>query len=386
MSKRNIYIMYVISLLQGMVFYGPIATLYRQAEGVMILEITIIESISLALCLLFELPWGVLADRIGYKKTMLICCGLYFISKIIFWQATGFWGFLAERCLLSVVIAGLSGVDTSILYLSCDKKNSQQVFGIYEGLGTTGLLFAAFIYSVIVGEQYKFAAILTMISYGIAAFLAFFLQEVKGEDGSDSSVKEFMGLLKETITNKYLLLFLIGIAVFNETHQTITVFLNQLQYIRVGLNEVMIGYIYITVTVIGLCGVFSEKVTKKLGRTGLMRICYLAAILACVCLGVTKRAWLSIAGIIVLRIVFSLAQPLQTELQNEQVTTVNRATALSINAVIIDSIGIGTNIVFGALAEESLISAFLVGAVLCVGGLALFEVWSRGTKKKYLAT
>ncbi|MDE7113205.1 MAG: MFS transporter [Acetatifactor sp.] len=88
--KRNIYIMYAIALLQGMVFYGPIATLYRQAQGVSVLQITIIESISLALCLLLEFPWGVLADKIGYRKTMIICNLLYFISKIVFWQASGF--------------------------------------------------------------------------------------------------------------------------------------------------------------------------------------------------------------------------------------------------------------------------------------------------------
>lgn len=381
MFRRNIYIMYIIALLQGMVFYGPIATLYRQAEGVSILEITIIESISLALCLLFELPWGVIADKIGYRRTMLICCGLYFVSKIIFWQATGFFGFLLERCLLSVVIAGLSGVDTSVLYLSCEKDKSQHVFGIYEGLGTAGLLFAAFIYSIAVGTNYKLAGFLTMISYGIAFVLAFFLQEVKAEEEINASTGEFISLLKETLANKYLLLFLIGIAVFNETHQTITVFLNQLQYVRAGISEVSMGYIYIAVTVIGLCGVFSAKVTDKIGKIELMRICYMAAILACISLAATNRAWLSVGGIIILRITFSLAQPLQTELQNEQITTVNRATALSINAVIIDSIGICTNVVFGALAKTNLILAFVFGAVLCTAGLVWFEVWRRGTKK-----
>lgn len=40
-----------------------------------------------------------------------------------------------------------------------------------------------------------------------------------------------------------------------------------------------------------------------------------------------------------LRISFSLFQPLQTELQNRQISTDNRATALSVNAVIIDSVG-----------------------------------------------
>lgn len=71
--KKNIYLMYAIALLQGMVFYGSIATLYRQASGITIFQITLIESISYILCILFEIPWGIVADKIGYKKTMIFC-------------------------------------------------------------------------------------------------------------------------------------------------------------------------------------------------------------------------------------------------------------------------------------------------------------------------
>ena len=90
--KKNLYVLYAMALLQGMVFYGPIATLYRQAQGVTVFEITVIESISLALCILLEIPWGMIADKIGYRKTMIFCSFLYFISKIVFWQATGVGG------------------------------------------------------------------------------------------------------------------------------------------------------------------------------------------------------------------------------------------------------------------------------------------------------
>ena len=61
------------------------------------------------------------ADKIGYKKTMCFCCALYFSSKLVFWKADVFAEFLLERVMLSIVIAGLSGVDSSILYLSCNK-------------------------------------------------------------------------------------------------------------------------------------------------------------------------------------------------------------------------------------------------------------------------
>lgn len=375
MLKKNIYLMYAISCLHGMVFYGPIATLYRQMQGVTVFEITLIESISLALCLLLELPWGIIADRIGYKRTMMICCLLYFISKIIFWRAGSFVLFLLERILLSVVIAGLSGVDTSILYLSSRKGDSQKVFGIYNGLSTTGLLAAAFIYSALIGDDYRLAGFMTVISYGIAALLSLFLTEVK-EDASDrTSARQFCTCLRQTLSDKYLILLLFGIAFLNETHQTVTVFLNQLVYTRVGISNRVIGYLYIIATIAGMCGVFSSALTRKTGKTALIRVCFLSASAACVLLALTDSIPGAVLGILILRIAFSLFSPLQTQIQNDQISTANRASALSINAVMIDSAGIGTNLIFGALAERNLMWALLFGALLCFCGLILLELF-----------
>ena len=68
------------------------------------------------------------------------------------------------------------------------------------------------------------------------------------------------------------------------------------------------------------------------------------------------------------------------DLQNKQVFTKNRATALSMNAIIMDSVGVGTNVVFGYLAEYSITFAFLLGAGLCLGGLIMFFMWYRNQK------
>ena len=368
MKNKNIYLMYAIGLLQGMVFYGPIATLYRQAQGVSVLQITIIESISLILCLLLEFPWGMIADKIGYKRTILFCCVLYFLSKIVFWQASGFGGFLLERVMLSVVIAGLSGVDSAFLYLSCQKGESQKVFGIYNSLGTAGLLFASLLFSLFVGSNYRLAGFLTVISYGLSALLAMGLTEVKREKEKASGTESLLLPLKQIFKNKNILLFLIGIALLNETHQTVTVFLSQLQYERCGLTISAMGYIYILVTVAGLCGAWSFGLAKKLGDFRLTVFLYAVAAISCILLAVTDSPWLSVIGILTLRIAFSLFQPLQTELQNRQIHAENRATALSVNAVIIDSVGAGTNIAFGTLAEKSLFTTFLFGAGLCMLG------------------
>ena len=244
--KKNIIVMYAISLLQGMVFYSAVATMYRQAVGLTVFQITLIESISLALSLMFEMPWGIVADKIGYKQVMLICNILYFISKLVFWKANGFGMFLIERIMLGIISSGLSGVDMSILYLSSSKEEAQKVFGIYEALMTAGMLIASVVYSLLIAGDFRLAALLTVGSYGLAMVCTFFLQEVKRPTQEEEKpYKAFWEITKDILHRKELLLLLIGIALLSECHQTITVFLSQLQYVRAGMNDQMIGWAYI---------------------------------------------------------------------------------------------------------------------------------------------
>ncbi len=377
--KKNIYIMYAIALLQGMVFYSPIATLYRQAQGVTVFQISVIESISLALSILLEIPWGIVADRIGFRKTMIFCSWLYFVSKIVFWKADGFGGFLAERVMLSVVLAGFSGVDSSILYLSCNGADSQKVFGIYNSAGMAGLLTAAAVFSVFVKDNYALAGFLTVVSYGLAALLSLGLAEVNPAKSEQHQPEPFKATFQNTLRNRTLLLFLIAGALLSEAHQTITVFLNQLQYERCGLNSSAMGFIYIIAAILGMLGVYSSAVTRRAGvHRSYLLFCGLA-VMSCLTLGLTKNAVPSIINILTLRISNTLFEPFQSELQNRQITTKNRATALSIHAMFTDCIAIGTNLVFGILSDWGLSAAFLFGAGICTLSMVLFSHWQKST-------
>lgn len=382
--KKNIYLMYAIVFLQGMVFYGPIATLYRQVNGISVFQITFIESISYILCILFEIPWGIIADKIGYKKTMCFCCILYFVSKLVFWKADVFAEFLLERILLSIVIAGFSGVDSSILYLSCDKGKSQKVFGIYNVLGTIGMLLASFIFTVFVDDNYRLAALLTVISYGAAALLSLFISEVKCEEKRKICLKEFKTILGRIVGNKSLMCFLIAVAFITQTHQTITVFLNQIKYEQCGLSASSIGFVYIVVTLVGMFGIYSDVLTRKKGTKYTGFSIFTIVILSCVLLAITNSAMISVSAVLILNLANSLFQPLQMEEQNKQVISSNRATELSIYAIIIDSICAGTSVMFGALAKFSLKQAFLFGAVLSLVGLVLFITWYRSRESKII--
>lgn len=370
--QRNIRLLYGIALLQGMVFYGPIATLYRQAHGLGLLEISVIETISLVLGLVLEVPWGAAADRIGYRRTMVLCCWLYFVSKLVFWRADGFGGFLAERVLLSVVTAGLSGVDESILYLSCPPEARQRTFGVYGSMQMAGLLIASAVFSLGIREDYAGAALLTAGSYALAALLSLGLREVRVAE-APSEREGFGQTLRLTLHDGRLLLFLVGAALLTEVHQTVTVFLSQPQYARCGLDDAAMGGLYIAATLLGLLGRWSAAVTERMGLRRALLAFSAAPALACTALAWGDAAGVAAAGILTLRLSNVWFQPLRMTLQNRMIRSRNRATALSVQAMLQGAVGAGVSLLLGALGQRSLPLAFWAAAGLCAGALALLR-------------
>ena len=147
------------------------------------------------------------------------------------------------------------------------------------------------------------------------------------------------------------------------------------------MSTSLISIVYTVMMVFGLLGIFSAKFTRLTGEKRMMYLCFSVAALCCLVLAVDKRAWSSIVAVIMLRVTFEVMQPLQTELQNRQVASNERATALSINAIIIDCSGAGISVLFGMIAEKNLSVAFLFGFGLCFIGMFLFHLSGRSGAK-----
>lgn len=379
MLKRNIYLLYGIALLQGLVFYSPVATLYRQAAGVTMLQISVIESISLFLSLLLEMPWGVVADRIGYRNTMIFCGGLFFLSKIIFWKADEFSWFLLERILLAVVISGLSGVDSALLHLSCPQEQERKVFAVYTNLGTVGLLLAAMLFSLFIGDDYRLAGAWTVVSYGAAMLLSLFLWEPEHTAVESKCRGKLIQVILSVLKRPRLLLLLLAFGLFNETVQNITVFLNQLQYERAGISANLMGFLMMGVTAFSLLGVFSPKLVEKVGERRTVLVLFAVGAASCGTLALTVSPMLSVVCVAVLALAGSSLSPIQAVAENRQVLTDNRATELSVYAMLLDTCAIGTSVMFGKAADISLQGALWIACALCVLGIVLY--WAAMAKQ-----
>ena len=379
--KIGIPLFCATAFLQGMVFYGPIATLYRQARGVSVFQITLIESISLACLIALEIPWGYVADRIGYRRTLAACNVLYFLSKIVFWRAEGFGGFLLERLMLSVVLSGFSGCDSAYLFSLAGEGESQKAFGAYEASATAGLVAASLLFSTAVGGDFDAAGFLTVLSYGAAMILTFFLPEVPPPARRSAGFGARAGeAAREVWDNRRFLLFLAAAALLTESNQTITVFLSQLQYVRAGIPARAMGYLFIPLTLMGLFAARSHRLTARLGEGRALSGLFLLGALSCGLLAVTGSPVLSVAGILALRLSASVFAPIGMEVQNRQVRSCGRATMLSVYSSVMNLVAVGTGLIFGRLAEEGVGRAMAAGAGFCLTGLLLYTLWRRLTE------
>lgn len=370
--KNNIKLMYGIAFLQGLVFYAPIAALYRTSAGLSLFDISLIESISYVLMIVFEIPCGVLADRIGYRRTMIICNLLYFLSKIVFWKAYTFGMFLTERILISVVFAGLSGVDTSILYLSAEEGQSQKAFSIFGTLGTMGMIAASFICAASVGTNYRFAGWLTIFPYALAAVLPFFLHEVKQQEEQKQTMHHVLAVLRETVHDRRFLLLIISGGLLSETAHMVTVFLNQPKYTETGMDASAISLVYIVMMLVGLLEAYSARFAKRTGKRMAGIILFACAMAASIMLAFASEAYMAVISIGIVNIVYAMFQPLFSACEHDAAASADRATVISAGALIADAVAVVIDLVMGQLADVSLMLSFLAGGAFLLAGSVLF--------------
>lgn len=371
-KKVNVYLMYAIVFLQGLVFYGPVATLYRVSRGLSMSDTFIIESIYMVLALSFEVPWGWFADRFGYKTTLIISNILLFISKIVFFTAHSFFMFLLERVLMAVAFAGISGCDIALLYSSVENKDAEKVFGIYTAASSSGYLLASLISTVMVMKSIDTTVMYSIFPYGIAAVLTLFIENTVIIDKEKPNIR---ASFNDLLSNKMILLLVLSCSFAGEVTHSIVVFLNQLQYLRSGIS---IRYFGVLAAFIGLASLLSSRsfiLTNRFGEKKTVQGLLTILLSCCILLIFTSNPVISILLIAALQGSFSTMQPVIMNIENRTVSTCNRATVLSMYAMIGDIASSIANLSIGKSADYSAATAFITCSIIAAAGAILAVVY-----------
>ena len=329
-----------------------------------------------------EVPWGWFADRFGYKKTLLLVNGLFFVSKIVFFTAHSFTGFLTERIMLSFVFAGLSGCDTALLYSSSEAASRDKVFGQYSAIGTAGFLAASLLSTVIIQSPLDASVIdktgfYTILPYAAAFLLTFFLAEVPKEQHERPKLLQSVG---KALKNPSVLGIVIAVSLSREIYQAVTVFLNQAQYLKSGIDVRWFGLLLVFMQVGKLLAVKAHWVTEKLSARKAVLAMLTLITASTFLLYSTNTPVFSILGILFISIGMAVLEPIAMIIENRSLTDIDRATVLSVYAMIGEIMAAGINPVIGRAADNSLGTALLL--CTAIGGVAIMVFMMSARKER----
>lgn len=370
-ARRACVLMCLIAFLQGFVLYAPVAALYRTSAGLTLTQIALLESLSYVLTVALEVPLGALCARIGYKRMLVLVNFVFFASKLVFWRAYGFGMFLAERVLMSVVSAGLSGCDDAYLYLAAGPEEAQRAFGRYSVSGTVGLLASSAAFTLLFSDAWRAAALWTAVFYGAAAACALALPDVPASKADRAPLAaQLRGIADNLRAQPRVGLLLAADVLLTISGQTVTVFYSQLLYKRCGVPDAWLGALYVLLTLCALSAGASWRAARRLKKRFGPRVFLLGAA-GCFAAGFARGPVLCAAGVFALQFAWYAWQPYSARLQNDSVADGARSVILSGYSMAQNLGTSGLSLALGAVADVQLTGALALAGGLCALGAAL---------------
>ena len=99
----------LLSFFDGLVFFAPVSLLVRTTAGISAGQFFLLQAVISAASLVGEMPCGRLTDRIGYRNTIRLCEGCFFLARALLLIA-----FLTRSLPLFVLEAAVEGLAISL--------------------------------------------------------------------------------------------------------------------------------------------------------------------------------------------------------------------------------------------------------------------------------
>jgi MFS family permease len=131
---RNPYLLVCTSGLRAALFPIPVITLFWKDEiGMSLVEIMWLQAIFGAVVVLFEFPTGYIADRLGYRLSLLVGAVFWVFGWIAYAIGDTFGAMVVAEVLLGVGFAFTSGADSALLFVSLEPEGDLAGYRRWEG-------------------------------------------------------------------------------------------------------------------------------------------------------------------------------------------------------------------------------------------------------------
>lgn len=197
--KANIWKLYAIRFFYNLIPAYVIERLFWEQRGMTIQMVVYTEIIFAITVVFLEVPTGIIADRWGRKKMIVLSAVLECFMFLILVFAAQFWHFAAAIFLAGIARSASSGSENALLYDSLLENGKEQDFEKYLGrlnvCDFTAAILAALCGSVLANRfGFEFNYWLSFFSMFAAVSVSFMLVEpaIKNKFDGAIEIKEYM--------------------------------------------------------------------------------------------------------------------------------------------------------------------------------------------------
>lgn len=217
-------------------------------HGLSTSEIFLLQSIFSAAYLLWEIPSGIVADRLGRARSIKISAPIAAVGMIAYGMSGEFWQFVVCELILAVANGLISGVDTALLVdsLKADGRSKDYV-RVQQRIDGLGFASTAVAVPLAIGLVHFLGISSTLIADGVVTLLgAFFVMRLveapRTNGGQDKLRRSTWKALHELVSSVHVR-WIITLRTALSTATYLGFWLAPLYYTQLGIPVVLFGAI-----------------------------------------------------------------------------------------------------------------------------------------------
>jgi len=367
----------------------PAQTLFLVAKGLSFGEIMWLESFLMIGLMLFEVPTGIIGDKVGRKWSIIFGDLVWILSWIPWFWADGFWGFALCFFLAGVSIAFESGSDQALVYDQLvalgQEKKMQKVYGYYLAIFPLAAAAAGLIGGWIAinhdMKSFYFLYMLIMVAQVVGMIIMLTVKEPrrsyageKIEHKPESGIKMFVDGAKIILGNKKMKKILY-LKLLTTPFSIILFYAFQPYFLQAGVDSGWYGpAIFVSSLLTVLTKLYAHKLEEWWGvEKAVVIVSVFPALMWTVMALVFDPVW-SFVLFVITDAAGNIRDPIFSDYFNRHIKSINRATILSTLSLMYSLYQVVMRPILGYIADIDMRYMFLTIALVIMSGITFFRL------------
>jgi len=340
-TKKNPWLLCAFHALQmSLLPMAILAPFYKREIGMTQHDIYVLQAIFGLFVALFEFPSGYLADRLGYRRTLVLATLGNVVGWAVYAGADSFMGVAVAEAVLGVSLSLISGADSALLYESLLSSGKQSQFTLWTGrmkfwgqtAEGTAALVAGGLFALAPRSPFVAQSALWIVAFFVALRLVEPAVHVRTEPRL-GHVQEMRKMVRVAFVENRRLRALIFLTIVMGMSTFVPVWMISVFASENGLPDTLLGLLWALANyAVALGALSSDRIRRRFGFTLAMVGCIVLVAAGYGSLAVVQGSWV---GFLYLLMTFArgVFAPMLAHLEQEELPSGDRAGFMSLRSL-----------------------------------------------------